>query len=200
MFRFAGLLIFALIGKIIRVEIFDEIPSSRGIISGVNGQFMVILDWRDKDLLCCKFLWLCITFLADSWILFFYLFFFLLSQLFFNICFWILVSTNFKEQWIYSLVVVSSFFSDHTSVYCSSFVDLHILIPCRQSIYALWHIFLLLFLPSIPQISQSCSSLFGNFLWHTIFIMQVVDIFYKRILDSCKIYLCTWNWLLNAYT
>ena len=56
MFRFAGLLIFALIGKIIRVEIFDEIPSSRGIISGVNGQCMVILDWRDKDLLCCKLL------------------------------------------------------------------------------------------------------------------------------------------------
>ena len=32
----------------------------------------------------------------------------------------------------FSPTVVSSFLSDHTSIFCSSFVDLCILIPCRQ--------------------------------------------------------------------
>ena len=70
---------------------------------------------------------------------------------------WSSIPLNFfKEQWIYSLAV-------HTSVFCSSFADLRILISCRQKNYAFWRILLLMFTPNIPHISQSCSSLFGNF-------------------------------------
>ena len=48
--------------------------------------------------------------------------------------------------------------------YCSSFVDLCILFPCSQRRYWFRHIFLLLVVPNMPHISQSWSSLFGNFL------------------------------------
>ena len=74
------------------------------------------------------------------------------------------------------------FLADHTSVFCSSFVDLHILIPCWKRKYAFWHIFLHLFLHNIPHISQSCSFLFGNFLFHTILLFDILvpEIKYNR--------------------
>ena len=42
--------------------------------------------------------------------------------------------TKFKKRAVnfFFPTVVSSFLSDHTCVFCSSFVDLRILIPCRQ--------------------------------------------------------------------
>ena len=51
--------------------------------------------------------------------------------------------------------------TDHTSVFCSSFVDLHILIPCWQEKHYSWFCFSQIFC----RIAQSCSSLFSNFIF-----------------------------------
>ena len=67
----------------------------------------------------------------------------------------------------FSSVCCIFFLADHTSTFCSSLVDLRTL-PCRQKINEFWQVFLLLFLPNIPHIAQSCS-FFCDFLIHTVF-------------------------------
>ena len=57
------------------------------------------------------------------------------------------------------------FLADQTSVFCSSLVDLPILIPCRQGKYAFWHTFLLFFLPNIMHITTYYIFIWKVMLW-----------------------------------
>ena len=70
--------------------------------------------------------------------------------------------------------------TDHTSVFCSSFVDLHILIPCWQEKHYSWFCFSQIFC----RIAQSCSSLFKQF-YFLFLSMARFQISLQRFIVEC---------------